>query len=506
MISPKEDKSLLEREPRFDDSYCSMQAIPKIPTAQLKEIRALVSHARRFNDEVVRPMALKTDLKTYQGPEYLPWDLVQKANEWGFYTMFIPKFFGGQGWALPGLNYVVEELASACVGIANVVFVHYLGFGTILASWNIPLVNKICREVAEGERTGNPCLITLAITEPGAGTDVEEVELVDRGKVTCYAEKVKGGYIVNGSKIFISMGHVSTWHGLVAYTDLKKPSENTVMLAARTGMKGLTFGKHEDKMGQRACPASELIFEDCFIPDECVLLDSRTMRKSPLRDTGELVNQIIHYVVEASRPAVGAFGTGVARGAYEHALKFASETAVDGKLLINHEWAQIMLAEMYKNVITGRLAYCEANFSNSLEGGIFSFLQIKPLYYYLKYIPQFVIDTFFVPCYKLKLVDWFFHQIYVEGQSLEAQKRCSGWSSIAKFFGTDMGMKNSQMALEMMGQAGLRHDRGAEKILRDSKLLQIYEGTNQLNRLNLFNCLIARSVPQARVFEEEQEG
>ena len=154
MISPKENKSLLEREPRFDDSYCSMQAIPKIPTIQLKEIRELVSYTRRFNDEVVRPLALKTDLKTFQDPEYLPWDLVQKANEWGFYTLLIPKFFGGHGYALPGLNYVVEELASACVGIANVVFVHYLGFATILASWNIPLVNKICREVAEGRAPG----------------------------------------------------------------------------------------------------------------------------------------------------------------------------------------------------------------------------------------------------------------------------------------------------------------------------------------------------------------
>lgn len=503
MISPREDKSLLEREPRFADSYCSMQAIPKIPTIQLREIRGLISYTRRFNDEVVRPLALKADLKTFQDPDYLPWDLVEKANEWGFYTLFIPKLFGGQGWAFPGLNYVVEELASVCVGIANVCFVHYLGFATILASWNIPLVNKICREVVAGERTGNPCLISLAITEPGAGTDVEEVELVDRGKVTCYAEKVKGGYIVNGTKIFISMGHVSTWHGLVAYTDLKKPSENTVMLAVKTGMKGFTFGKHEDKMGQRVCTASELVFQDCFVPDENVLVDSRYVRNSQIRTTGELVNQIIHYVVEASRPAVGAFGTGVARGAYEHALKFAGETAVDGKLLINHEWAQIMLAEMYKNVIAGRLAYCEANFSNSLNGGVFSFLQIKPLYYYFKYVPQFVIDTFIAPFYKLKIVNWLIHQIYVEGQSLEAQKRCSGWSSIAKFFGTDMGMKNSQLALEMMGQAGLRHDQGAEKILRDSKLLQIYEGTNQLNRLNLFNCLIARSVPQAKVFEEE---
>jgi len=502
MISPREDLSLLEREPRFEDSFCSVQAVPKIPKIQHRETRILVSHARRFNDEVVRPLALKTDLQSFEDPEYLPWDLVKKANEWGFYTMFIPKLFGGQGWSLPSHTYVIEELSSACVGIANVVFVHYLGFMTCLASWNMPLVNRICRDVAEGERTGNPCLITLAITEPGAGTDVEEVELVDRGRVTCYAEKVKGGYIVNGSKIFISMGHVSTWHAVVAYSDLKKPSENTVILAVKTGAKGFSFGKHEDKMGQRACCASELVFEDCFVPDDCVLCDSRDFHNSPIRETADLVNQLIHYVVEVTRASVGAFGTGVARGAYEHALKFAGETTVDGKLLINHEWAQIMLAEMYKNVIAARLAYVEANYSNSLKGGVFNFLQTKPLYYYMKFVPQAVIDLFVVPFYKTKIFNWFMRQVFVEGQSMEAQHRCSGWSSIAKFFGTDMGMRNSQMALEMMGQTGLRHDTGAEKILRDSKLLQIYEGTNQLNRLNLFNCLIARCAPQARVFEE----
>ena len=502
MIKPKEDKSLLEREPRFEDSFCSVQAVPKIPKIQLRETRIVVSYARRFNDEVVRPLALKTDLKTFQDPDYLPWDLVQKANEWKFYTMFIPKLFGGQGWSLPSHAYVIEELSSACVGIANVVFVHYLGFMTCLASWNLPLINRICRDVLDGERTGNPCLISLAITEPGAGTDVEEVELVDRGKVTCYAEKVKGGYVVIGSKIFISMGHVSTWHALIAYTNLKKPSENTVMLAVKTGMKGFSFGKHEDKMGQRACCASELIFEDCFIPDEYVLGDSRYFPNSQIRETGDLVNQIIHYVVEVTRASVGAFGTGVARGAYEQALKFAGETEVEGKLLINHEWAQIMLAEMYKNVVTGRLTYTEANYAHSLPGGVFHFLQIKPLYYYLKFIPQFVIDMFFVPFYKMKIVDWLIRKIYVDGQSMDAQERSSGYASIAKFVGTDMGMKNSQMALEMMGQAGLKHEVGAEKILRDSKLLQIYEGTNQLNRLNLFDCLIARCVPQAKVFEE----
>ena len=167
MIKPKENKSLLNREPCFKDNFMSVQAMPKLPRDQLKQTRALISHTRRFNDEVVRPLALKTDRRSFEDPEFLPWELVKKANEWGFYTLFIPKLFGGQGYAFPAHGYVIEELSSACVGIANVAFVHYLGFMTVMASWNMPLINRVCRDVAEGQRTGNPCIISLAITEPG---------------------------------------------------------------------------------------------------------------------------------------------------------------------------------------------------------------------------------------------------------------------------------------------------------------------------------------------------
>ncbi|MCX5849812.1 MAG: acyl-CoA/acyl-ACP dehydrogenase [Deltaproteobacteria bacterium] len=502
MITPKENKSLLDREPSFEDSLCSLQAMPRLPKGMLQETKNAIALARKFSDEVIRPLALEVDLQTHADPEYLPWDLVKKGNEWGFYTMFIPRLFGGQGFNMPASSYVVEELSSACVGIANVLLVHYLGVAGILASWNVGLANRVFREVAEGEKTGKPCLISLAITEPGAGTDVEENELIDRARLNCYAEKVKGGYIVNGNKIFISMGHVSTWCCLIAYTDLKKPSENTVAFAVKTGTKGFSFGKHEDKMGQRVCPASELIFEDCFIPDECVLADSQSLKASGERTLREVVEQYIQYVVEVTRPAVGGFGTGVARGAYETALKFASENAVDGKLLINHEWAQVMLADMYKNIVIGRLSYAEANYANGLPGGIYNILQMKLIYYYLKYVPKVILDRIVSPLLGLKITPWIFRKLFVDGQSMKEQRRCSGWASLAKIVGTDMGVKNSQMALEMMGQTGLRHECGAEKFLRDSKLLQIYEGSNQLNRINLFATLIARSFPQARVFEE----
>jgi alkylation response protein AidB-like acyl-CoA dehydrogenase len=95
-----------------------------------------------------------------------------------------------------------------------------------------------------------------------------------------------------------------------------------------------------------------------------------------------------------------------------------------------------------------------------------------------------------------------FRKRQMDGQTDEEINRTSGWGSLSKFAATDFGIRNCQMALDLMGQAGLRQDRGAEKILRDAKLLQIYEGTNQLNRLNLFNCLIAKEYPQAVVFDE----
>jgi alkylation response protein AidB-like acyl-CoA dehydrogenase len=211
--------------------------------------------------------------------------------------------------------------------------------------------------------------------------------------------------------------------------------------------------------------------------------------------------QIIDYVVSVTRAGVGAFGTGVARGAFEETLKFANETEVDGKPLINHEWAQCMLAEMYKNVNISRLCYVEANYANGMYG-FFKTLQMKPLYYYAKILPKFYIDLVIEPLMNKKWMTKLMRKIGLDCQKDEDIHRTSGWASIAKVVGTDMGIRNCQLALELMGQAGLRQDKVVEKHLRDAKLLQIYEGTNQLNRLNIFKCMIARSCPRAVVFDE----
>lgn len=500
MISRKETKSFLEREPRFDDIMCSVQAVAKLPKGIVKETKKVVAVARKFNDEVIRPGSLDLDMQLHEDPAYLAWDFVKEANKWGFYSFWYPKMFGGKGYPFFTIAPFMEELASACLSMANLVGVHYLGVCTLAYSLNTRLINKLFKETVEGEKTGNPCIFSTAITEPDAGTDVEEVELIDKGNVTCHAKRVEGGFLVNGTKIFISSGHLSTWHLLIAYTDINTPSGNMIMFAVRNGTKGFSFGKVEKKMGQKGCPASELVFSDCFIPDEYVCADIASFDHSKLTPK-EVSMVVLDDVLAISRTVVGAFGVGAARGAYEEALKFSAETKVNGRLLINHEWAQSRLAEMYKNVANARATYLASNYANAMYSPLAA-MQFKPAYYCLKYTPRFFWDKILAPWFDKPFSTWLMRKLryYFHKESL--CQVTSGLGALAKFAGTDAGVKNCHMALEMMGQAGLRHDQRAEKILRDAKLLQIYEGTNQLNRLNLFKCLIGQNYPQTVVFDE----
>jgi acyl-CoA dehydrogenase len=479
---------------------CSLRAISKQPKKIWEETKKVVSLARKFNDEVVRPYAAELERKVQEEPDFLPHEFIGEANRWGLYTLWIPRIFGGKGYNLPSFSYFIEEIASVCTAMSNLIGVHYLGVATLIATWNTPIIQRIFKEVVEGEKRGQPCLISLALTEPDAGTDVEEINLMDRGNITCYAKRVDGGYVVNGRKVFISNGHLSTWHMLFSFADLEKPSSSLVMLAVKSGIKGFSLGRKERKMGQKGCPASELLFDDCFVPDEYVCLDpEQAMRLS--RSRTETTMQLIDYVFSASRAGVGAFGTGVARGAFEAAIKFAAKTEVEGNLLINHEWAQCLLSQMYRNILISRYTYVESNYANGMDG-MFKLLQIKPIYYLTRYMPTVVLKILVPPLMGSRLGTWLMRKIHCDRQTQEEIERTSGLGSLAKFNGTDAGVENAHLALDLMGQAGLRQDRIAEKHLRDAKLMQIYEGTNELNRLNLFKCLVARSFKGVSVFTD----
>lgn len=486
----------------FRDGLLSLAYAPHQPKALVSETEEVVAYAHRFCDEVVRPLSLEIDRRTHEDPEWLPWEVVKRCNEWGLYTAWVPKIFGGKGWSLPTIAHFMEVVAAASLDLANIIGVHYLGIAGLMMSGNTAVMARVMREVAAGERSGEPCIIALAITEPSAGTDVEEVDhLLPKAKVTCRARKVEGGYILNGTKIFISNGHVSRWSVVFAYADTKKPADSPVVMMVRHDAKGFSCGRHENKMGQRGCPASVLDFDECFVPDNQVILDAASIARFTRQPVRDIYMRYVDYIVSITRPVVGAFGIGAARGAYEGALKFAAGATLDGRPMINHEWVQCRLSEMYANVRIGRITYVEANNANA-HRGVYRLLLMKPVYYALRWTPRWLFDLIVSPLVATSLGAWFISKWYLDWQSPEDQRLCTGLGSLDKFSCTDLGIRNCQMALELMGQAGLRQDAGVEKILRDVKLLQIYEGTNQLNRLNVFKSLIAPAYPQARAFAD----
>lgn len=485
----------------FLDTQNSLEAQHRLPARIKKDFHEALRLARKFNDEVLRPMHLETDRKIMEDNDYLPLDFIRKANDWGLYTLWIPKMYGGQGMNMLSLFTFMEELASVCVGLANLVGAHYLGVSVLCSSCNMKITNRILRDVCTESKKGNPCLISLAWTEPDAGTDQFEPPLLHLAKVRTQATKVPDGYKVNGSKVFISAGHVSTWHMLICYEDVKKPEDNLIMLAVKTGMKGFTFGHKEHKMGQKACVASELIFEDCFVPDENVCFSKDHVRKLNI-SAKEAGMKLISMFPAVTQPGVASLGAGVARAACEAAISYASKKKVGGTSLIDQEWVQIVIADLYANVMAARAIYMEAAYAAGMRSMI-RLLFDKVLFTLNLYTPEWMFTLFVAPFFNLEIVNHIYRKLNFEWTSAEDERLMSGLGSMTKFSCTDLAVKNCAMALDLMGADGTRHDAGAEKLLRDAKLLQIYEGTNEVNRINLFSQHIARTIiPEVRIFEE----
>lgn len=483
----------------FMDSLNSLEAQHRLPARIKTDFHEATKLARRFNDEVLRPIYQDIDRKIMEDNEYLPVEFIRKANEWGLYTFWIPKMYGGQGMNMLSLYPFMEEISSVCAGLANLIGAHYLGVSVLCSSCNIKVINRILRSVVSECNKGNPCLISLAWTEPDAGTDSSEIPLLPQAKVRTQATKVAGGYMVNGSKVFISAGHVSTWHMLICYEDIRRPADTLIMLAVKNGMKGFTFGHKEEKMGQKACVASELIFEDCFVPDEnvCFSGDQLGGLNITAREAGM---KVISLFPPVSQPGVGSIGTGIARAACDAAIRYAAKKKIAGESLINQEWVQMAIADMYANVVMARALYMEAAYAAGLKSMI-RLLFAKVLFYLSLYTPSWVFTRFVSPLFNLEIINRLYRKMNFEWTSDEDERHMSGLGALTKFSCTDIAVANCAKAIDLMGADGTRNDAGAEKMLRDAKLLQIYEGTNEVNRINLFAHHIAHNMPGVRVFE-----
>ena len=235
---------------------------------------------------------------------------------------------------------------------------------------------------------------------------------------------VKDGdsYVLNGTKQWITNGENAEVYTVIAKTNPNKGARGLSAFILEKGMPGFTFGKHEDKMGIRASSTTELIFQDCRVPASALL---------GREGMGAIVAiNTLNY----SRPGVGAQALGIAAGALEDAVKYSRERVQFGQAISSFQAIQHMLADMATQVEAARA---------------------------LLYATARTIDD-----------------ITKNGEKIPFAKD----SAMSKLFCSDVAMRVTVDAVQIMGGYGYMREYPMEKRMRDAKITQIYEGTNQIQR------------------------
>jgi alkylation response protein AidB-like acyl-CoA dehydrogenase len=363
---------------------------------QQKMVRDL---ARKIAEEKVLPIRAELDEK-----EEFPWDIIKELANSDMFRIFIPVEYEGLGGGCLDLCLVVEELSRVCSAIAVSYAAVDLGIIPLVEFGSHEQKQKYLPDIASGKK-----LAAFAITEPTAGSDA--------GSIKTTAQKVSGGYVLNGTKQFITNGGEAELYTVIALTDKTKGARGASAILVEKGTPGFNFGKKEKKLGIRASATRELVFKDCFVPAENVL-DKEGM--------GFIITM---KLFDKSRPGIGAQAVGVAQGALETAVNYAKQRIQFGHPIIAIQAVQHMLADMAIQVEAARsLVYATARTVDSGE------------------------------------------------------KNVSMESAMAKVFASDVAMKVTVDAIQVMGGAGFMRDYAAEKMMRDAKITQIYEGTNQVLR------------------------
>jgi acyl-CoA dehydrogenase len=467
MTQAAPDRTLAQRFPRFAAEGRG------VDTGELERLRL---RARRFADEHIRPRALALDRRAGEDPNWFDWDLVRAGAEQGMLSFLIPKPAGGGGGLATQAAVVMEELCAACSGIGLIFGAHALGISPLLlggpSQWD-----GVLAELVRSERDSRPQLMACAITEPEAGTDVEDPALLARARIGSHARRVAGGFRLNGTKRFISNGSVARWITILMPTDPGDPARTWTCFLVDTRSDGFAVARAEHKMGQRACPAAELTFDEVFVPDERVV---------GREGDGAAATMI---VLACSRPPVGAIATGIARGAYERVLAWLQEDPAAAGLL-ERQHVQLALAGMEEEIHVARQLYMDAavEVDQVALGGIMSHPALRAL----QRVPA--------PVRRRKPVrGWLASErardrtiaLLHRTTSERAVSRALALSSMAKARGGDVAMRVTAAALDLVGLRASPIRAELEKLWRDAKLTQIYEGTNQLNRSEVYRGLCA---------------
>jgi alkylation response protein AidB-like acyl-CoA dehydrogenase len=293
---------------------------------------------------------LKTSVREFAEKELLPharaWDEQQefprevftKLGELGLMGVVWPPQYGGSGMSTLDYAIVMEELSRVDAGVALSVAAHNsLCSGHIYLAGSEEQKRKYLVPLAKGEQVG-----CWGLTESGAGSDA--------GGTKTTAVKRDGGWVLNGSKTFITNGRVADVAVVMAVTDASKAKKGISAFVVERGTPGFRSGKKEDKLGVRSSDTSELVFEDCRIPGENLLGQEGMGFVDTLR------------ILDRGRIGIGAWSLGIAQACLEASLRYAAGRRQFGHPIAEFQAVQFKIAEIATQVDAARLLIWRAAF------------------------------------------------------------------------------------------------------------------------------------------------
>jgi alkylation response protein AidB-like acyl-CoA dehydrogenase len=389
-----------------------MSIAPARPDTSEEEAMIL-DMVRQLVKERVEPRAAEIDAKAE-----FPWDVKQLFAENDLLGIPFPAEYGGLGGSFVTYVKVVEEISKACASSALIVAVQELGALPILIGGSEEQKKRWIPDLASGAK-----IAAYALTEPGSGSDAA-------GSMRTRARRDGDGYVLDGTKIWITNGSVADVVTVFAVTDPSKGPNGISAFVVEKGTPGFSVGKLEKKMGIRGSPTVELSFENCRVPAANLLGEEGVGFKIAMK------------VLDKSRPGIAAQALGIAQGALDYATEYTKQRVAFGKPISQQQGLQFMLADMKTEVEAARLL----------------------LY--------------------------------------EAARKCDDnaadvttWAAMAKLKCGDVAMSVTTDAVQLLGGYGYSTEYPVERMMRDAKITQIYEGTQQIQRIVIARSMVGKWSP-----------
>lgn len=362
--------------------------------------------AKDFAHQYIRPHIMEWD----ESQEF-PVNIFKEMGKLGLMGVLVPEKYGGAGLGYFEYKTVIEEIAKVCGSIGLSVAAHNsLCTGHILLFGNEEQKTKWLPKLATAEWIG-----AWGLTEANTGSDA--------GNMKCTAVKEGDEWIVNGSKNWITHGKSGDVAVIICRTGEPRAKNNSTAFVVEKGAKGFSAGKKENKLGMRASETAEMIFDNCRIPDS-----------NRLGEIGEGFKQAMK-VLDGGRISIASLSLGIAKGAYEAALKYSQERYQFDQPISSFQGISFKLADMVTEITAAELLTLQA-------------CDLK-----------------------------------------ERQLPMTKEAAMAKYYASEVAVRVANDAVQIFGAYGYTKDFPVEKFYRDAKLCTIGEGTSEIQKL-----VIAREV------------